>query len=114
VSFDYQELFEARFDGLFTRHPDIAERLQPELLHQCIMLVHTYIKRSSNPWMGDRPLAKEAYDAVRDHYRELRQTTSVATLAMVELYRHKWLKPLVVVIATAQRWSQSIRRRITR
>jgi glycosyltransferase involved in cell wall biosynthesis len=114
VSFNYQELFAARFDGLFARQPVLAERLRAELLHQRIMLVHTYIKRSSNPWMGDRPLAKEAYAALRDHCHELRQTTSLATLTMVEFYRHRWLKPLVVVIATIQRWSQSITRRIAR
>jgi glycosyltransferase involved in cell wall biosynthesis len=114
VSFDYQELFAARFDGLFARRPDFARHLQSELLHQRIMLVHTYIKRSSNPWMGDRPLAKEAYRALRDHCHELRQTTSLATLTMVELYRWRWLKPLVVVIATFQRWGQSITRRLAR
>lgn len=112
VGLEYQEHFAEVFDSIFEARPEVAERLAPELLRERVMRLLVYIKRSHNPWRGDTPLAERTYREVRDNLPLARRATPAGSAAMVLLYRRRALKPLVIAIATLQRWSVSISRRL--
>jgi glycosyltransferase involved in cell wall biosynthesis len=111
ISFDYIERFAAAFDGLFDARPDLVAEFYRELLTHRISRYHMYIKRSSNQWVGNRPLALETYRAVKANHHKLRGLVPCHMTVDIVLYRHRWLRPLVMVSSVLERWKSSIEKR---
>lgn len=114
ISFSYLEKFLSCFDGLFEDRADIADRFRVELIYQRIYSYHMYLKRSGNPWMGDRPLAVRIYDETKANRRELRAVAPGYMVRDVLLYRRRWLRPFVMVSSVAARWKNSLEKRTKR
>lgn len=114
IGFAYLEKFIACFDSLFTDRPDLSGKFRIELIYQRMYCYHMYLKRSGNPWMGNRPLAVEIYNEVKANRRELRTVAAESMIRDVLLYRHRWLRPAVMVSSVLTRWKNSIEKRTKR
>lgn len=111
IGFDYIEKFAAVFDPLFDARPDLAAEFGDELFSHRISRYHMYIKRSGNPWMGNRPLALKTWREVRENRRRLKGIVPGYVVTDIMLYRHRWLRPLVMVSSVIVRWKKSLEKR---
>lgn len=111
-SLDYEYLYANRVSTLLDKVPEARELAGLELMLFRVRRVYAYAWHSSNPWLGDHPMAIEAYGIVREHGNELRDELPANAAVIIKLYHRRWGKPLIAMLSTVYRWRDSIRKRL--
>lgn len=73
-----------------------------------------YIRKSSNPWIGNYPESISLYKSVTSDEFEIKKHLSAMDRMLIRLYRFRIARLLFLAMTTAERLSCSLRRRINK
>lgn len=115
ISFEYCREYADTVADIFRRNAERLAGSSADLyrLVNALWWYIRYISRSSNPWRGDDPYARQLRSEVSGHRAELRKHFSRGELLMFDLDRWHALRPAVIVLLTLRRWKTSLQRRLS-
>lgn len=96
---------------LLDGRPELKERAEFYALLCEMRWWSVYIRKSSNPWVGDTPYARQFYERLGRCRKQLKSRFSVMDRWPVGLYPHRKFLPLVKGLGTLERWRTSLERR---